>query len=120
MTHVAKIINASDTDRVFAFEILAAYWRVRSDPSNNEAKAIRVSSRPDQVWRASEKTEPGQKGNLKNLCKGVRDLLLLTPVDAAHAQRRSSASGRAEPARAAIHADGAVCAAWRGQGGHVR
>ena len=86
MTQVAKIVNTSAADRVFAFEILAAYWCVRSDPSKNEAKAIRVSSRPDQVWRASEKTEPGQKGNLKNLCKGVRDLLLATPVDTAWTQ----------------------------------
>ena len=46
MTQVAKIVNTSAPDRVFAFEILAAYWRVRSDPSNNEAKAIGLSGCP--------------------------------------------------------------------------
>ena len=53
MTTVESIFNSTDNlDRVFAYELLAAYWLVRSS-TNGSPNNITVASRPDHVWRTN-------------------------------------------------------------------
>ena len=79
MSTVESILNSTENlDHVFAYELLAAYWLVRSD-TNGSPNNITVASRPDHVWR-TDRVPVGKTGGLKKHCGKFRGLLRGKPV----------------------------------------